>query len=471
MIRLWPQSLFGRLVIILVTGLIVAQLVGIIIHWRDRGQALFRFGGVQLAHRIVEVVELLEPLSERERLRIARRLSGPRLSVRLQRQYTPVSEGYGYGAAFSRLIETILHRHLGEARPLQVRVYERPPTPDYVMHDRPRMPNRERFSEEDTGANPVYVVTQLRLSDGTGAEFTFRLPRESVSWPTRLLVSISVLIASVIVLALIAVRLTTRPLSTLAKAATELGQDINRPPLPETGPREVRHAAHAFNAMQSQIKQFVEQRTNLLAAVSHDLKTPITRLRIRAELLDDEQLKEKFESDLTEMEQMVNETLEFMRGLDAREPLQDIDLIALLESIQADADQRGREVVLHRSAPLTYRGRPLALKRCLNNLVDNALKYATRAEITVDGGPDQIVVCIADDGPGIPENELQRVFEPFYRVDKSRSRESGGTGMGLAIARAIARNHGGDLLLRNRPGGGLEAILTLGVDTTRRGRR
>jgi signal transduction histidine kinase len=270
-----------------------------------------------------------------------------------------------------------------------------------------------------------------------------------------------VLLAGVVLVSLLAVRWATRPLNTLADAAEELGRDIQRPPLPEAGPVEVRRAARAFNTMQSRLARFIGDRTRIFAAMSHDLKTPITRLRLRAELLDDPAVRAKFAADLAEMESMVGSTLDFLRGLESAEAARPIDMAALLESLQADFSEGGAKVSVEAPGLRPYPGRAQALKRCLANLVENAVKYGGAAKVTALDGSDRLEIRIRDEGPGIAQADLDRVFDPFYRVEASRNRETGGTGLGLTIARGIARGHGGDVVLRNHPDGGLEALLTL----------
>jgi len=220
-------------------------------------------------------------------------------------------------------------------------------------------------------------------------------------------------------------------------------------------------AARAFNEMQQRLASYIRERTATLAAMSHDLKTPVSRLRLRAELLEDSEVKKKIAQDLEEMESMIQGTLEFMRGGQSAEMAQPVDVKALLESLQADAQITGAEVAIEGAAARPYVGRPQALKRCLGNLLDNALKYGKSALLVVDDAPERLTIRVRDRGPGIPEPELERVFEPFYRLEGSRSRDTGGTGLGLSIARQIAQVHGGSLHLRNLPQGGLEAVLTL----------
>jgi signal transduction histidine kinase len=307
----------------------------------------------------------------------------------------------------------------------------------------------------------ISFVVQARLRDGALVTFDSRQPVDTVNWPLRLMLSLLVLLAAVLVLTLIAARWVTRPLKTLADAAEKLGADINRPPLEESGPLEVVSAARAFNTMQERLATFIRDRTRILAAMSHDLKTPITRLRLRAELLDDEQMRTKFVKDLEEMESMVSATLDFMRGVENREPARPIDIMALLESLQADAAEVAGRVAIGGATAKPYTGHPQALKRCLGNLIDNAIKYGKSATVRVEDAGDALRIFVRDEGPGIPEGELERVFEPFQRLEASRSRDTGGTGLGLGIARNIARAHGGDIILRNVPGGGLEAMVML----------
>jgi signal transduction histidine kinase len=213
--------------------------------------------------------------------------------------------------------------------------------------------------------------------------------------------------------------------------------------------------------MQARLAGYIRDRTRVLAAMSHDLKTPITRLRLRAELLGDPLMREKFTRDLDEMESMVGATLDFLRGQESGEPAQPVDVMALLESLQADLRETGGTMEIGGTAIRPYPGAPQALKRCLANLVENAVKYGRSARVTVDDSATHLVIRVQDDGPGLPPAELEKVFDPFYRVEGSRSRDTGGTGLGLTIARGIAEAHGGRLSLRNREEGGLEAKLEL----------
>ncbi len=465
--KLIPRSLFSRLVLVMLTGLVAAQLLGFALHMHERGELLAQATGMQSAQRIADIVRLLDPMSPGERRKIIQVLSAPPLAVSLDR--APLNDNIGNTAMGMRasVFGTMLRRYLADERPVVVAVSDSAvPAPGMgwgkKSHDRydgssEWMPPMMRHAE-----GPGFsFVAQVRLQEGTLATFDSRAPRTTTSWPYRLLLSIVVLLVAVILVSLIAVRWVTHPLNALADAADELGRNLNRPPMPETGPLEVVRAARAFNQMQSRLSGYLRERTRVLAAMSHDLKTPVTRLRLRAELLDDAQLRAKFTGDLQEMEAMVSAALDFLRGMENSEPVQPVDIMALLESLQADIQETGGTVVIEGQPSAPYPGRAQALKRCIGNLVENAVKYGQRARVLVDDNDARLELRIQDEGPGIPVEELDKVFEPFYRVEASRNRDTGGTGLGLPIARGVAELHGGRLVLANRPGGGLEATLTL----------
>jgi signal transduction histidine kinase len=213
--------------------------------------------------------------------------------------------------------------------------------------------------------------------------------------------------------------------------------------------------------MQSRLNQYIKDRSRLLAAISHDLRTPITRLRLRTEQLEDGELKKKYLNDLDDMQIMVNETLDYMRGQDNSEAVQKIDINTLIESIVQDLREAGHVIDIKGTSQEPYLSRPLALKRCLTNLLENAIRYGEDTTVYIEESEKSLLIRIVDTGPGIPQEKLEDIFEPFSRLDTSRNRSSGGVGLGLGIARDIARNNGGDIYLRNREEGGLEAVLKL----------
>jgi signal transduction histidine kinase len=276
-----------------------------------------------------------------------------------------------------------------------------------------------------------------------------------------LLFYLGLMLSVVAALVLLAVRGVTRPLRVLGDAARGLGEDLARPPLPEEGPREAREAARAFNEMQARLRAMVDQRTRALSAMSHDLRTPITRLRLRSEMLEDQALREKLQADLDDMQRLVDVTLDYLRGLKEAEPIHPVDVNGLVAGLVDDFADTGRPVEVSGRAEQPFEGRPLALRRALTNLLENALTYGGKAMLRIEDTPLSLRLVVEDEGPGIPEADLARVVEPFERLEESRGRGTGGVGLGLSIARDIAASHGGTLRLENRAQGGLRAILEL----------
>jgi len=259
----------------------------------------------------------------------------------------------------------------------------------------------------------------------------------------------------------IAARWLTYPIKRLANAADKLGKNLNSPLIDEaSGPSEVRQASKVFNQMQARLKQQMEERNRFLAAVSHDLRTPLTRLTLRAEKIIQHELKSDVQNDISEMASIIDTTLDYLRGDEQPETTCLLDIDALVHSLAEDANESGNVItVTGKVHPI--RLQPVAIRRCLNNLLENALRYGESTTIAMDETDDEVVIAVRDAGPGIPEEKLEAVFAPFYRLDSSRSRHSGGVGLGLSIARDMARKQGGDVTLQNAPGGGLVATLIL----------
>jgi signal transduction histidine kinase len=470
-----PQSLFGRLVLVLAAGLVIAQLASAYLNYSERDRLLFRAGGARSAQRIADIANLLDTMSVEERRRVVAILNVPPLVVSLDR--APIDEARSAPATDEadearNAFVTALRGALDKERPIRVGRGEwRPAWAPPHLRDGPREFAREQREagamrdgppEKRRRPRGIFFLTQVALTDGTWVTFDALVPNPTVAPAWRLIASLSILLLAVLVLSWFAVRWVTRPLHTLAAAADALGRDIQRPPLPEAGPSEVKRAAHAFNTMQAKLVQLIADRGRVLAAMSHDLKTPLTRLRLRAELLEDTALRDKLERDLAEMEAMIAQTLDFLRGTEGHRESAPLDMVALLESLQTDYAETGRDVRVTPASAAPYQGDLRLLRRAITNLLDNAIRYGERARVSIEDSAEALVIRVADDGPGIPAAELEKVFEPFYRVEGSRSRETGGSGLGLAIARSIAQAHGGDIRLRNRAAGGLEATLTLG---------
>ncbi|MDO9597094.1 MAG: ATP-binding protein [Azoarcus sp.] len=284
--------------------------------------------------------------------------------------------------------------------------------------------------------------------------------------PMRFIWHVSLTLVTVIVVSLVAIRWSTKPLQQMTDAATAFAHDLDAAPLDESGPVEVRRAAQAFNFMQQRLRRLVVERGRALAAVSHDLRTPLMRMRLRAELVDDPALQDKLNADIDAMQAMVNGVLAYLRGLEDAEPAQLINMGALLSSVIEDERGLGREVALVEraaggAAPAPYNGKLSILKRAITNILDNAVAHGQHVSVRIEDSPHMLQVVIEDDGPGIPEADLERVTEPFVRIDAARRLDTGGVGLGLAIARDAAAYHGGQLSLTNRTSGGLRACLLL----------
>lgn len=274
-------------------------------------------------------------------------------------------------------------------------------------------------------------------------------------------ISSLVMVLAILLLSFWVVRRLTRPLSQVAAAAERLGQGVDALPLPETGSLEVRLVARAFNNMQERLRRFVEDRTRMLAAISHDLRTPITLLRLRTEFIEDAEEQARMRTTLDEMEAMIAATLSFARDDATSEPRLRVDLVGLLSSICYDMADAGLPVSFEPGGRLPVECRPTALKRALTNLIDNAVKFGHEARVALTETESTIVITVDDDGPGIPDAELENVFKPFYRLDFSRNSDTGGVGLGLSVVRTVIHAHGGNIHLHNRAEGGLRVTVTL----------
>ncbi|MFJ2431016.1 sensor histidine kinase [Pseudomonas sp. NPDC087804] len=285
-------------------------------------------------------------------------------------------------------------------------------------------------------------------------------PRPPRPWFGGPLVPLTFQFISLMIAAWYGAKLLTRPIQRLSDAAERLSENLDSPPLDESGPKEARQAAHTFNLMQQRIREQVQQRARMLGAVSHDLRTPLSRLKLRLENISDENLQGQMRQDLDDMIGMLDATLTYLHEQRTSEALQLMDVQALVESLCENAEDQGADVQVNgHCAPLPVQ--PMALRSCLNNLMDNALRYAGQARIELEDQREQLLIHVIDHGPGIAADKREAVFEPFYRLEGSRNRNSGGVGLGMTIAREAAQRLGGQLNLEETPGGGLTAIIRL----------
>lgn len=443
----WPSTILGRTLAVLLAGIaLVAAIFAAQLYW-DRQALLSNIGGWHVVTRIVGVVRVMEETPPSARADALNAYQGPGFRVTWSDQ-SPLEESRLMWEG--RLIRDALQTQMGAIESGALRIGVGTLAVRHPMEGVGRM-----MHGQDDFPRRVMVIS-LRLQDGSWLNFATPPAPHASFWGSQFFGVGALGLMLVVVVSVWAVRRATQPLDLFARAAERLGLDFNAQPLAEGGPREVQRAAKAFNLMQRRLQTFVHNRTHMLAAISHDLRTPITRLKLRAEFINDEEQRQKMLIDLDEMEAMIAATLQFARDDVMGEPAVALDLAALVREC-ANIDK------VRCAAPdaLPFTGRPLGLKRLVNNLLGNALRYADGAEVDLQATADSVILSVRDDGPGIPEGMLAKVFDPFVRVEGSRSRETGGVGLGLAAVRSIAQAHGGDVVLKNRPGGGLEAQVTL----------
>ncbi len=334
---------------------------------------------------------------------------------------------------------------------------------DHDHHD----DDRDRDGDGDHGPGhwePDWVTASVALADGRWLNVAVGPPPGAPAWGAAF---VAVFLLSALCIAAVAVvtgRRMAKPMRSLAAAAGRLGRGEAVEDLPEAGPAETRETVRAFNLMRARFDRYIRDRTAMLAAVSHDLRTPITSLRLHAEFVEDAETKAKIVAALDEMQRMTEDALAFNREDARREETRTVDLHALVDSVAADLVELGHDIAIDDLGRMLAACRPAALRRALRNLLENAAAYAGRATVRIERDDEEVRVVVEDEGPGIPEAELERVFEPFVRLEASRSRDTGGSGLGLAIARGIVRGHGGDIVLANRTEDGLRATVVLPGD-------
>ncbi|HET8973794.1 MAG TPA: ATP-binding protein [Pseudolabrys sp.] len=461
--RLLPKSLFGQTLLVLLAGLIASLLVGSWIYTLDREQAVRAVGGLAAAQRITNLTKLVQDAPREWRGRIVAGLSDQTFRVSLSAQ-PPAIIPNDDDAAVAAAIKEFLIDQLSLAPDRQPRVSASLADNPMFGAGRPMMrpgPMMHGFRAFGGFGGFRDLQVAVPLPDGQWLSFATALPESGSTFSRQFLLSMGIMAIVIVVVSVWAVRSVTAPLAAVSTAAERLGNDLNAPAMPETGTIETRQAARAFNTMQARLRSLIENRTRMLAAISHDLRTPLTMLRLRAENVENQQERDKMLGTIAEMDSMVGETLQFARDESTSEQRHPTDITALVQSIVDDMADAGLLVQMQPAEPMVYDCHPDALKRAIRNVLDNAAKYGKAARVAIQTTPKTIEIIIDDEGPGIPEQELARVFDPFYRLEESRSRETGGVGLGLAIAQSIVQAHRGELVLGNRPTGGLRAQISL----------
>ncbi|MCB2106710.1 MAG: HAMP domain-containing protein [Rhodobacteraceae bacterium] len=499
--RLLPDSLGTWVIVVLMAVVILVNGSSLVFFALFRDDAAVAAAAGQAADQIVTIARLVERARPADRPLLMRRLNSPVMGLvstrkpivttsddrvasrvvlrRLQRVFPESYEirvdsriefkGSG-GEAFPSPDE--IRRHMESESDANADAsqggegdlaldFPVPPPIDALPPDHEKIPGMRAFERrighllrQQAAADPNATNAVIRVSVGVAPErwFNARVMLAVGGTPEQfrpyiIQAAITVLIA---LITLWGLRRATKPLYLFVGAAERLGVDVNAQPLDENGPGEVRRAARAFNTMQTRLKRFIQDRTQMLAAISHDLRTPITRMKLRAEFVDDDEQREKMLKDLAEMEAMIATTLAFARDDAANETAEIVDVGAMLTRVVADERAAGRDAKYDGPGTLEIMARPLALKRAFVNLIDNALKYGTRVRVGVAQQADELEILFDDDGAGIAESDQERVFAPFFRLEASRSRETGGTGLGLTITRNAIRSMGGDIQLINR---------------------
>ncbi|TJZ79009.1 ATP-binding protein [Chitiniphilus eburneus] len=473
--RLMPRSLLGRLTIVMVLGVLVAQLIANLI-WAQQIRQQSEREATEAAHHLggsaASAIRFFKSLPTNYRpllIEQLREMGGTRFYVNVNGgpvPVTPIAE-----TELSRAVLDTVRATLREELPRLVdyRVAFAWPDglpvsddgvtlqdlpDDWVQHTlivRPRPAPVLVIQAELESAGWVYLAALMPDPYFLDNADPITLDRIGLQLVTLL---------AVLLLSLAVVGWLTRPLAELAAAAKSFGQGARTEPVPESGSREFVQTARAFNAMQARIQRYIDDRERLFSSISHDLRTPITRLKLRTELLDDDATRADFHEDLDELELMVKGALQSVKDADIHENRTAVRLDLLIERLAADAKLAGKEVAFAGGA-VTVVAKPLALKRAISNLIDNAIKYGGRAEVLLSEHGDTVELTIRDYGPGVPDEALDTLFDPYVRLEHGRQSNQGGMGLGLGIARNIIHAHGGDLLLANHPDGGFVARVLL----------
>lgn len=470
--RLWARSLAAQIIVAMLLALGVSQVIGFMISWDERGRALYMAAKNEFLVRTASLAQLLEttPATLENDILNASNTTYTRFWVSRDEPVDSTAWRHDAWTVLAQPLPTLSQSVNGQRR------LEREPQASYPSgsivaaaaamahltwltlpaHAWPlSRPAKFLFLDESKGMG---IAVRLESGAWLNAAYSKTIPNSM--WTSQTAVSLAITAAILSLIAIFVARSIARPMRRLAVAAEALGRGESIKPLPESGPDDIRQTAEAFNRMQERLERFVQDRTRMLAAISHDIRTPLTSLRLRAEFVADPDVQEKMLKTIGEIQTMTEAALAFVREEATAEATRTVDLPALVESLCDDLAELGHNVTFIEGAAINYRCRPDALRRAIRNLIENAVRYGERARVSVARTMNSIDIVVEDDGPGIPDEVKEQVFAPFYRLEDSRNRETGGVGLGLSIARAIARHHGGDVILSNRAKG-LQVTISL----------
>ena len=455
--KLWPfNTLIVQLTLLVIAALVAAQMISLWLFVDERSLAIRAALGFEAAGRPANVARLLENAPADAQSAILEAADSPLVRFKLSSRPTVEVDDYSDGG----VVEMRVRRLLGDNKDRDIRVELRQvegkilPLP-HLSGEMAEMHMAMMKGE----LSAVEMNLSIALSDGDWLNVETRFERPPLQWPfySTLTFAVSAALILIVVFWFLLTRL-TGPLRRLASASERLGRGEAVPELPVAGPLEARNLTKAFNQMQKRLTRFVADRTRLFAALGHDLKSPLTAMRVRAEMVEDEETRGSLIACVEEMQSMVESTITFSRGLINSEDTELVEVGEFLASLQKDIVDPFQ---ISQGPKIQVRIRPMAFRRALRNLIENALRYGGDTTVIYEAQHLLLVVSVLDDGPGIPEEQLEQVFEPFFRLEESRSLETGGHGLGLSISRTIARAHGGDVTLSNRDGGGLAAQIKI----------
>ena len=466
--HVWPQRLTSQMIGLLLGALVIAQVANFLIFTDERRAAIRSVERTQILERTASLIDLIEHSPSGLHDRMVQAASSRKLYYWLS-DISLIPQGLTQGDHewVSRLRDLLNKNEVSELRfmlPQQDALWKR------KIREMPAGAVNPALRSEIPGSSFPLLLSEVdtpgllisaRLKDGRWLNAGMGITPSLGRWALPTLISMVLTGGSICLIVVLMVQRITRPLKKLTEVAERVGRGESITPMSEEGPIDIRQTVRAFNRMYERLQRFVQDRTRMLAAISHDLRSPITSLRLQVEIMKDQEARGKMVETLEDMQRMTEATLAFARDEASTEVSRSVDLSALIDSLCQDLADMGMDVKFESAEKSPYTCRSTSLKRALRNLIENAVTYGGRARVELTQSETEFHILINDEGPGIPEQDVERVFQPFVRLEESRSKQTGGIGLGMAIARSIVRRHGGDIHLAKAPGGGLLVTIHL----------